>query len=152
MIGTMTVLAYLLGSDVKDEGPLRLRAIFSQSQYQSPQLVWKHIPPETDSLALIIKDKQPEKNMKKRQYYWVLYNLPADATHLVTGENQRINRYVEGVNSWGSHNYYPHVTSQPVTIELFALDKRFSTKSNMTGKKLEQKMQGHILEKATIQN
>lgn len=143
MIGTMTVLAYLLGHDVSDDANLHLRVVPAQQQNQSPRLIWKSVPPETDSIALIIKSQ-------KTQYYWVVYNLPADATQLPFGANQGMSRNNEGTNSFGQQNYHPYDASQPIVIELFALDKRFSADYAMTGEALKQKIQGHVLAETTV--
>lgn len=139
MIETVTLLAYLLGHPVKSAEPLRLQATLpKQGVTQSPALAWQKIPPAADSLVIIVKDK--------KQYCWVVYNVPATATHFAMGENRKINLHNEGVNSWGQHAYHACV---PTQIELFALDQRLSIQSP-TGEQLEKMAEKHALAMTTI--
>ena len=146
MFDTLAAVAYLLGSDAKKEGHLRVQAFLAQKPVamclynQSPKIQWQNVPPQTNSLALIIRDKT--------HYYWVVYNLPADAKFLPANTNAEINRHDEGFNSWGVKNYHAICSNKnPITVELFAVDKRFAT-ANMTGDELIQKMRGNVIEKA----
>ena len=149
MIDTMTVLAYLLGDDYGHNKQIKLNAEFSQTQVAkvSPKVIWKNVPPEADSLVLIVKDSNIP---KKENYYWVVYNIPADSHGVNLGESQVINKNNVGLNSWGQKNY--HALNYPkknhkIYITVYALDKKFSSIKNMTGESLEQKIKGHVLAK-----
>ena len=153
MIDTLTVIAYLLGHDAGSAGHLQLKAFFPEKQTTqcvqkavSPQLQWRGVPPEADSLAVVVHDK--------KNYYWVAYNLPAYATILPFGANKIINKYDEGVNSFGERNYHsPWVCGQnvkDVVVELYALDNRISTKKPLSPEGLFTKIKNHVLAKTQV--
>lgn len=151
MIDTITIVSYLLGHHFGHNSKLNLSARFSEKANQiscatkvvSPSLRWRDVPPEATSLAVIIKDANPPKSGEKTHYYWVVYNLPIDATYLPFGASNYITHYDEGVNSWGEQNYhsrcFDHQT-HPVTVELLALDTRISANQPITGEMLEKKI------------
>lgn len=159
MIDTMTVLAYLLTHNPGHTSHLNLHASFPVNcaqQIESPLLRWSNVPPEAQSLALIIKDappQQPNKTAEKPRYYWVVYNLPIESVMLPYGTNLKINPNDVGINSWRNNNYQsPCVNGQlqPVEIELFALKKRFSLHHSMTGEQLEQNIKANALAGAAV--
>lgn len=161
MFDTLALLACLIGNDPGHSTRLIMKAPFLEKQNkiicmqhaQSPQFQWKSVPPEASSLVLIIKDANTFTTMHKQQYYWVVYNLPAQTTQLPYGTNTHIMSYDEGVNSWGEKNYHSICTGNteyPVIVELYALDKRFSATTQMTGEILEQKIKGHVLAKTIV--
>lgn len=150
MFDTLTVVAYLMSHESGYVDRLRLHKITTNDQLclqreHSPELKWFGVPPEASSLAVIIKDNQ--------HYEWVVYNLPVNANGLPFGANQLVLSSDQGVNSWGQRNYHAPCygnLSHPVTIKLYALDKRFSAREDMTGEMLEKKMVGHVLAKAEL--
>lgn len=152
MFDTLTVVAYLLSHDSGYADRLRFKTPHFPNQNhlcvhkrQSPLLKWRGVPPEASSLALIVKDKS--------HYEWIVYNLPVSAKELSFDANDHINRNDVGVNSWGEKKYHAPCwgnQSQPVTIELYALDKRFSARETMTGEVLEKKIKGHVLAKTIM--
>lgn len=152
MFDTLAVIAYLLSSDSGHSSHLHLQAKFLEKEksvcaqtVESPQLRWKGVPPEASSLALIVKDK--------KDYHWVVYNLPVQVNSLPFGSNDQIRSQDEGKNSWGQKNYHELCVgdaAHPVTIELFALDKSFNARHAMTGTELEQKIKGHVLAKTVL--
>lgn len=152
MLDALTLVAYLLGSDAAHTERLRMQARFVENQHptvcsntvESPQIRWSGVPPEANSLAIIIKDDT--------YYYWVVYNLPIDATFLSFGVSEQMAHRDQGVNSWGVQNYHSRCwgsVMHPVTVALFALDKRLAPDKKMTGAMLEKKMKGHVLSKVT---
>lgn len=161
MFDTLTVVAYLLGNEPGHSTQLHLRAQFLEKQnsvcqvqnVQSPQLRWQNVPPEASSLAFIIKDAKTSKNAEKPRYYWVVYNLPVEVSALPFGSSHQMTPRDEGINSWGEKNYHGLClgsTAHPVTVALYALDKRFSAREPMTGEIVEQKIKGHVLAKAIV--
>lgn len=66
----------------------------------SPPLSWSNVPAGTQSFALFCHD--PDAPLVTPGAYgfvhWVLYNIPADVTHLVEGEQ----KYTSGVNNFGN--------------------------------------------------
>ncbi|MCX7121908.1 MAG: YbhB/YbcL family Raf kinase inhibitor-like protein [Gammaproteobacteria bacterium] len=161
MFDTITVIAYLLGNESGLSDHLRLKAHFLEKQSHiaqvqnapSPHLKWHGVPPEASSLALIVKDAKNTSDTSKRNYYWVVYNLPIEARELPYGSAGQINKQDEGVNSWGQKNYHTMQIGNkkhPVIVELYALDKRFSAREKMTGEVLEEKIKHHVLAKTTV--
>lgn len=157
MFDTLTVLAYLITHESQYSGRLHLRVLFSEKQapvscvqhVASPQLRWRGVPPEADSLAVIIKDNQPEEKTGKPNYYWVAYNLPTGEKGLPFGISDEMNpndQIITYHSPWACNNPMPSVQ-----IELYALDKRFGANKKMTGAMLEKKIQGHILAKTVVQ-
>lgn len=152
MFDTLTVVTYLLSHDSGYVDRMKLLTPFQNNQNQvclhatqSPPLKWRGVPPEASSLAVIVKDKT--------HYEWVVYNLPVSAKGLPLGANTEMTPHDEGINSWGQKNYhapcYGGDKAYPVTVTLYALDKRFSTHKEMTGAMLEKKIKGHVLTKVT---
>lgn len=155
---TVTMLAYMLGhgSTFKEKLRLHVQYVGKQNpkiclkQAPSPLLRWSGVPPEASSLALLIKENS---SLLKKHFDWVLYNLPVEARYLPSGSNHTINLSDVGFNSWGKKKYHPPCfgnATHPLSIELFALDKRFSAKYKMTGEELEKKMRGHILAETVV--
>lgn len=156
MIDTMTVLVYLLTHNPGHSTHLQISALFPKNscvqKTPSPQLRWKKVPPESTSLALIIKDAPSHKTSTKPHYYWIVYNLSPDLKGLSFGADAKINPYDKGINSWGKNNYHAPCWRNklhPIEIELVALDKRFSARYKMTGEKLEQKIKSSTLASGT---
>lgn len=146
MIDTLTVIAYLLGNEPDRNVHLKLQASFAKKE--SPQLRWQGVPPETTSLALVVRNKN--------KYYWIVYNLPPQIKSLPYGVSAQMSPHDEGYNSWGQRNYHAqctgNATPSPVTIELYALDKRFGARYHMTGHSFEQKIKNHVIAKTILQS
>lgn len=156
MLDTLTVIAYLVGQHQGNGHPLRLNAHFFEKQNHiacvqqavSPQLRWANVPPEANSLAVVVRDE-------KKHYYWITYNLPTDAKGLPLGVNKTINVNDVGINSFGQRDYYSpwscgQKINSPVIVELYALDKRFSTRKIISSDALYAKIKKHNLAKAQI--
>lgn len=155
MFDTLAVIAYILSSDTGHFSHIRLSAKFKESEKpvcsllsDSPQLSWTGVPPDATSLAVIIKDKQ--------HYYWVAYNLPSQITQLPFASDTTMRARDEGINSWKQNRYHTICsnvkTMQPVTVEIYALDKNFNATRPMTGEILEQKIKGHVLAKGILRS
>ncbi|OGT46049.1 MAG: hypothetical protein A3E82_07990 [Gammaproteobacteria bacterium RIFCSPHIGHO2_12_FULL_38_11] len=162
MFDTIAVVAYLIGDGSGVSNCLRLKALFAEKKrtvvqmqnVPSPYIKWHGVPPGANSLALIIKDAKISSANSKRNYYWVIYNLPPSVKELPYNSANKINKHNEAVNSWGQKNYHSiryANTTHTVFVELYALDKRFSAREKITGKVLEQKIKNHVLTKAVIQ-
>lgn len=122
-----------------------------QGEEASPPLNWSGIPPETDSLALIVDDPDAPSG---DWAHWVVYNLPADAGGLA--ENAAGKGLPEGaktgINSWGDAAYggvCPPSGSHRYRFKLYALDTRLRLDTPDKAALLEA-MQDHILDKAEL--
>lgn len=123
----------------------------------SPALEWASVPEGTQSLALIVDDPDaPDPEAPKMVWvHWVLFNLPADSQALPEGvssdalpEGTR-----EGLNDWKENGWRgpcPPVGKHRYFFRLFALDCRLDEQRNVDRARLDQMMQGHILEEAVL--
>jgi hypothetical protein len=125
----------------------------------SPPLSWTGVPANAKSLALIVDDPDaPDPAAPERTWvHWVLYNLPAeesglkqgagaDAAALPTGTKQ-------GINDWQRTGYggpCPPVGRHRYFHKLYALDVALPDLGNPNKAKLEEAMQGHVIEKAEL--
>src|SRR3990167_10552593 len=153
MLDTLTVLTYLVTHEAGYSGRLHLHVLFPEKQLpvscamkpESPQIQiqWSGVPPEADSLAVIIKDKNPSEKTGKANYYWVAYNLPIEGKGLSLGGSNNMNpnnQLMQYHSPWACRN-----AASTVEVELFALDKRFDENSKRTGALFEQEIQGHVI-------
>lgn len=141
MLHALTVLAYLVTHDHAHSDHL-LRLSVTQAPH-SLLLRWGNVPAETHSLALIVKDMSGN----PRKYHSVLYNLPGRNSALILKKHPHFNPHVIGLNSWGKQEY--HEPKHAIEIDIYALDKRFSSQYVMNGQLLESKIQGHLIAKGT---
>lgn len=123
----------------------------------SPPLAWEGLPEGTMSLALIVDDPDaPDPAAPKRTWvHWVLYNLPPEATELeeaVDSHHLPIGAR-EGRNDWGRTRYggpCPPIGRHRYFHKLYALDTVLPDLGEPTKARLEEAMQGHVLEKAEL--
>lgn len=155
MFDTLAVIAYILSSEPEHFSHIRMSAKFKESEKpvcsllsDSPELSWTGIPPDATSLAVVVKDQH--------HYYWVAYNLPSQITHLPFASDATMRAQDEGMNSWNQNRYHTICsggkTIQPVTVDIYALDKDFNATQPMTGEMLEQKIKGHVLAKGVLRS
>jgi Raf kinase inhibitor-like YbhB/YbcL family protein len=116
----------------------------------SPQLLWSGVPAGTKSFALIVDDPDaPDPAAPKMTWvHWILYNLPADCSHLPKGVSQLPPGTGQGLNDWKRTGYggpCPPIGRHRYFFKLYALDTRLPDLGNVTKKDLEQAMKGHIL-------
>jgi Raf kinase inhibitor-like YbhB/YbcL family protein len=116
----------------------------------SPQLEWKNVPPNAQSLALIVADPDaPSGNF----VHWIAWNidpkssgLPQDVKPAATNLSQGMNHmnkvgYTGPCPPTGSHRYY---------FKLYALDTKLNLSASTTDASLKQAMNGHILAEAEL--
>src|SRR5262249_20606694 len=85
-----------------------------------PPLEWSGAPDGTKSFALIVDDPDaPDPKAPKRTFvHWVVYDIPASATHIDGKHN-------DGVNDGGSRGYTgpcPPIGRHRYFFKLYALD------------------------------
>jgi len=134
MLDTLTVMAYLVGHNGEKNNALSMAVYFPEkTAIISPKIRWKNIPPEANSLAMVIRDD-------KHHYYWVAYNLPVDSKGLPYGADQFMIRHDEGVNSFGERKYHSpwslQSNPQKLTVELYALDRKLTAEKPLSGEAL----------------
>jgi Raf kinase inhibitor-like YbhB/YbcL family protein len=128
-----------------------------EGQDVSPPLAWSNVPQGTKSLALIVDDPDaPDPKAPKMTWvHWVLYDLPATATGLAEAiaPGALPSGTKEGVNDWKRTGYggpCPPIGRHRYFHKLYALDTVLPDLGKPTKAKLEQAMQGHILEQAEL--
>jgi Raf kinase inhibitor-like YbhB/YbcL family protein len=123
----------------------------------SPALEWSAMPSGCQSLALIVDDPDAPDPAAPRMtwVHWVLYNLPPTSSGLAEAiaATQLPPGTLEGINDWKRTGYggpCPPIGRHRYFFKLYALELRLPDLHRPTKKQLEQAMQGHILEQATL--
>ncbi len=123
----------------------------------SPPLAWSEVPAGTRSLALIVDDPDaPDPAAPKMTWvHWVLYNLPADTTHLDQGiaPSALPAGTLQGKNDWKRTGYggpCPPIGRHRYFHKLYALDAMLPDLKQPTKDQLLKAMQGHVLAQAEL--
>jgi Raf kinase inhibitor-like YbhB/YbcL family protein len=123
----------------------------------SPALAWSGVPSGTKSLALIVDDPDaPDPAAPKMTWvHWVLYNMPADSSHIPEAADQDDlpAGTLEGKNDWKRTGYggpCPPIGRHRYFFKLYALDTVLPDLNNPTKAELEKAVEGHILAKAEL--
>ncbi len=128
-----------------------------EEQDVSPELHWSGVPDKAKSLVLIVDDPDaPDPHAPKMTYvHWVLYNIPTNSNGLP--ENVKTNQLpqgtVEGQNDWKKTGYggpCPPIGEHRYYFKLYALDNVLPELKPGTKFQVEQAMDGHIIESATL--
>jgi Raf kinase inhibitor-like YbhB/YbcL family protein len=123
----------------------------------SPPLAWSDIPPNAQSLALIVDDPDaPDPKAPKMTWvHWVLYNLPPAEGGLPEGvpsmDLPRGTR--EGLNDWKRTGYggpCPPIGRHRYFFKLYALDTVLPDLGHPTKAALEKAMKGHVIAQAEL--
>jgi hypothetical protein len=117
----------------------------------SPALAWSGAPPRTKSFALIVHD--PDAPRPGGFDHWVLYDLPATATHVETGA--QLDARETGRNGTGATGYYgpcpPPGKTHHYLFTLYALDiAGVGAASPLDAQALRDRVRGHVLSEATL--
>ena len=121
----------------------------------SPELRFSGAPAGAKSLALVVQDPDaPDPRAPKMTYvHWVLYDLPPDSSGLPEGARALPPGAREGTNDWKRTGYggpCPPIGRHRYYFRLFALDAALGDLGKPTRARLEQAMQGHVLETAEL--
>lgn len=123
----------------------------------SPSLSWSGIPEGARSLALLVDDPDaPDPKAPKMIWvHWVLYNMPANTTELPEGIDIEAlpGSTRAGKNDWQRAEYggpCPPIGRHRYFFKLFALDVELPDLGQPTKVELEQAMNDHVLDVATL--
>lgn len=123
----------------------------------SPALEWSAVPEGTKSLALIVDDPDaPDPaNPRMTWVHWILYNIPATVSSLPEGvdDTDLPSGVLQGLNDWNKTGYggpCPPIGKHRYFHKLYALDIILPKLERPTKAKLEEAMEGHILDKAEM--
>lgn len=116
----------------------------------SPALHWNKIPPNTQTLALIMSDLDAASG---EWIHWILYNIPATVTSLPRDIQIFPSGTQLGKNSWGNSRYEgpcPPKGMHRYNFILYALDERLNLPDGATKTELEKAMQQHVIDTAEL--
>lgn len=128
-----------------------------QGEDISPPLYWANVPAEAKCLVLIVDDPDaPDPKAPRMTWvHWLLYNMPVNVTglaeHMTSARLPRETK--EGTNDWHRTGYggpCPPVGRHRYFHKLYALDTVLEDLHKPSKTKLEQAMQGHIIEQAEL--
>lgn len=118
----------------------------------SPPLAISDVPESAKSLVLIMDDPDVPKSLRADGMWdhWLVFNIPPDTDEVAKGGEPA------GIHSKGtSGNYDYHGPCPPdrehrYFFKLYALDIMLDLKEGANKKEIEQAMEGHIIEQATL--
>lgn len=116
----------------------------------SPELAWTAPPAKTQTLALIVIDRDAFFGFGSFTH-WVLYDLPAGRRELPEGlpkQEQLPDGSRQGQNDFDKPGYAgpcPPTSVHRYLFTLYALDSRLNLPAGATKKQLEDALKGHIL-------
>jgi Raf kinase inhibitor-like YbhB/YbcL family protein len=123
----------------------------------SPPLSWSGVPATARALALIVDDPDaPDPAAPKMTWvHWVLYNIPADTTHLDLGVAPTAlpAGTLQGRNDWKRTGYggpCPPIGRHRYFHKLYALDAKLPDLKNPAKDQLLKAMDGHVLAQAEL--
>jgi Raf kinase inhibitor-like YbhB/YbcL family protein len=120
----------------------------------SPELNWHDIPDKTKSLVLIVHD--PDAPRTGGFTHWVLYNIPAETTHLdedIPEDEQIKGVGVQGKNDGGNIGYIgpaPPSGTHRYFFRTFAIDEMLDLPPGATHQQISAAIKGHILAQAEL--
>jgi len=126
-----------------------------EGENTAPAIAWSDVPPEAQSLALIVDDPDaPDPAAPKTTWvHWVLYDIPPGAGGIPEGGRPLPEGTREGFNDWHRTGYggpCPPVGRHRYFFKLYALDSRLPALTRPTKADLERAMRGHELAGAEL--
>ncbi len=118
---------------------------------ENPPLSINGIPPETKSLALIMDDPDAQAAVGKIWVHWVICNMEPNTTEIP--ESHSLQNTINGKNDFGELGYggpAPPDKRHTYIFKLYALDTKLDLQNGVTKDKVENAMEGHILEQTIL--
>lgn len=119
----------------------------------SPPLSWEEIPPNTQSLTLIVDDPDAP---GMTFVHWVVYDLPPTVKQLqekIPSSKTIANGGIQGKNDFGKLGYggpCPPSGTHRYFFHLYALDKKLNLEPGVSKNQILTAMAGHVLAKAEL--
>jgi len=124
----------------------------------SPPLQWEKGPKGTKSYVVIMED--PDAGENPPFVHWLIYNIPADTTHLPKGipavaQLEKPKDALQGVNDRGNIGYFgpkppPEDPAHHYHFQVFALNKKLNINFGANREELLNAMKGHVLASGRI--
>lgn len=124
-----------------------------ENENVSPPLEWSDIPPDTQSLALVVEDPDAPSGTFG---HWVLFNLPPDRTSLDEGaskHSKHIATAEQGLNDFGEIGYggpQPPSGTHRYFFRLLALDTTLRAQGDPKRTDLLSAIKGHVIEESRL--
>lgn len=118
----------------------------------NPPLEISGVPGEAESLALVMDDPDAIEPAGKVWDHWVIWNIEPNTSQI--GEDETPPGAVEGKNDYGGQGYggpNPPDKEHTYKFKLYALDTTIDLPRNSKKDELEEKMEGHILDKTLLE-
>jgi hypothetical protein len=114
----------------------------------SPALDFEDIPPDAQSLALVMDDPDaPSGNFT----HWVVYDISPATTQIAEGEKPANAK--EGITDWGKQGYggpMPPSGTHRYVFKLFALKEGLQLEPGATAEELQEAMENRIIATAEL--
>jgi len=114
----------------------------------NPALSFSDIPDDTKSLVLIVDDPDAPVGL---WVHWIMWNISPDTTDIA--ENSVTKEAIEGTTSFGRPGYggpCPPDGEHRYFFKIYALDTDLDLPKDVDKNILEEKMVGHVLDKAEL--
>lgn len=120
-----------------------------EGEGMNPALAFANVPPNTQSLALIVDDPDVPKTLIPSGVFdhWLIWDLPADSRGISEGAGKG------GLNGRGQTGYMgpcPPDREHRYFFKLYALDSKLAGVKIANKKELEAAMEGHVLARAEV--
>jgi hypothetical protein len=135
----------LTSSNFSDGGEIPRRFGYKNGN-KIPALFVNEMPEGTKSKALIMDDPDAMGAVGKVWVHWVVWNLP-------TGPHINVMTGTKGMTDFGEVGYggpAPPDKRHTYVFKLYALDSKLDLPEGSTKSELENAMEGHIIEQATL--
>lgn len=122
----------------------------------SPKLKLEDVPPESESLAIVVDDPDAPGGVFD---HWVIWNIPSEIKEIPEnvpiGEKvDSLERASQGKNGFGEFGYRgpcpPPGPSHKYRFKLYALDTSINLEPGVLKEDLEREMEGCIIERDSI--
>ena len=119
---------------------------------EKPKLIFEGIPGNSKSLALIMDDPDAMGAVGKVWVHWLMYRRNDTDRELNLFAN-KLGKLVKGKNDFGEIGYggpAPPDKRHTYIFKAYALDTELDLKEGYSKQELEDAMEGHIIEQATL--